>query len=566
MKLSLFAWMIWCAAGLIGSITLCLFDSVAEAQVHSKPLFNSEACDTIVVCPDAFQSSLAEWLDHRKRQGHEIAVISPALTARATQVKIRELAVSGQLRHVFLVGDVHATVADAANIVPTHYVPAVVNVLFGSEAEIATDTPYGDLDDDGVPDVAVGRFSADSAEEVKTYLQRVIRYELDNSGDQSWRRKVNFVAGMGGFGQVVDSVLEQTTKQILTDLIPAHYETSMTFGSWRSPFCPDPRRFSETAIERFNAGCMFWVYLGHGHPTGLEKVHMPDQAHSILDTESVNQVRCRSGSPIAIFLSCYTGAFDHRDDCLAEEMLRQPCGPIAAICGTRVTMPYAMSLMSLEMLDEFFDGEAQTLGELLTVSKQRMVLQPVADERPEPEEYRAMIEGMGKLLSPRPDLLKAERLEHAQMMQLLGDPLLRLKRPDRVAVSSVDVSPADGELTVTGLAPMDGELTVELVYRRDRFRERPLRRKAFLPADLELASYQAEYIRAHDLLCDRQQQQVVAGSFSIKLKVPENAEGACAVRCLLDGEHCFALGSKSIEIGSTAAGRQAKQVLAEELR
>jgi hypothetical protein len=195
-----------------------------------------------------------------------------------------------------------------------------------------------------------------------------------------------------------------------------------------------------------------------------------------------------------------------------------------------------------------------------------MVLQPDATEGTESSKYRAMIEGVGELLSPRPDLLKPERLEHAQLIHLLGDPLLRLKRPDRVAVNSVDVSLAGGELTVTGFAPMDGELSIELVYRRDRFRQRPVRRKVFLPADEELASYQAEYVRAHDLLCDRQQQAVLAGLFSITLKIPVKAEGACAVRCLLNGETCFGLGSKSIEIRSSAAAGQAKQVPANELR
>ena len=141
---------------------------------------------------------------------------------------------------------------------------AKVNVLFGSEPEIATDNTFADLDGDGLPELAIGRLPADSKAEVERFVARVIEYEQDNSPNQQWRRNVNFVAGVGGFGGVIDNVIEQTTKQIITDLVPCDCQTSMTFGCWRSPYCPDPRRFSETAIRRFNEGCLFWVYIGHG--------------------------------------------------------------------------------------------------------------------------------------------------------------------------------------------------------------------------------------------------------------------------------------------------------------
>ena len=45
----------------------------------------------------------------------------------------------------------------------------------------------------------------------------------------------------------------------------------MTYASLASPYCPDPRKFHDTTIGRFNEGCLFWVYIGHGHPTGLDR-------------------------------------------------------------------------------------------------------------------------------------------------------------------------------------------------------------------------------------------------------------------------------------------------------
>jgi hypothetical protein len=523
------------------------------------------SADTLVICPLEFQSALADWIKYRQHQGHSIVVRAPAASSAEIKAQIRRVAVAGNLKTVFLIGDVRSQRPVTASIVATNYVAAQVNVLFGSEPEIASDNPFADLDEDGIPELSIGRLPADTADDVQAFLKRVICYETDCLPDQQWQRKINFVAGVGGFGGLIDNLLEQTTKQIITDLVPPHYQTSMTFGSWRSPYCPDPRRFSETAIGRLNEGCLFWVYIGHGQPTQLDRIHLPDQSHVILDDETVEQVCCTSGSPIAIFLSCYTGAIDHCDDCLAENMIRQPQGPIGAICGTRVTMPYAMSLLALEMVNEFFDGEAISLGELMKVAKQRMVDTDHATRENHPPErpasqrdiFREMIQGMGELLSPNSNLLRAECVEHAQLIHLLGDPLLRLKRPHKIEITVTDQTDRFSSIHVCGIAPQAGELTIELCYRRDRFRVRPPRRKSYVSTDAEFRNYQDVYESSHDLTCYRQQLTVKPGAFELTFDVPADVSGDCLVRCMLQNGASFGLGSTSITIAQDRPVRSA---------
>ena len=174
--------------------------------------------------------------------------------------------------------------------------------------------------------------------------------------DTPWQTRINLIAGVGGFGALVDQLIEQVAKKVITEMVPETHQTSMTYGSWNSPYCPNPERFAESAVERFNEGCLFWVYIGHGDRCRLDKIHVPDGSHSILNQSNVQQINCRSGNPIAVFLACYTNAFDGDRDCLGEMMLRQPNGPIATIGGSRVTMPGGMGLLSMAMLDEYFDG------------------------------------------------------------------------------------------------------------------------------------------------------------------------------------------------------------------
>ncbi len=528
-----------------------VFAHVAQAQ---------EQCDTLVICPVKFQDSLQPWVDYRTKQGHVVRVVAPGRSTDAIKTEIRAEAAGGHLKFVFLIGDPGEKLPVKPLLVPMDYVDAKVNVLFGSEPEIATDNTFADIDEDGIPDLAIGRLPVDSAHELRDFTDRVIEYENTDSSqgfaantDQQWRRNINIVAGVGGFGSTVDSVIENTTKQIITDLVPEDYRTSMTFGSWRSPYCPDPRRFSETAIRKFNEGCLFWVYIGHGSRHKLDRVMLPDQSHPILDKGTAQQLRCENGSPIAIFLSCYTGAVDYKTDCLAEAMLKQPRGPIATICGTRVTMPYAMSLLSLEMVNEFFDGDCGTLGELTMIAKQRMVAEQAGSANP----YRQMIDTMGKMFSPRPKLLQAECLEHVQLIHLLGDPLLRLSRPQKMLVKAEEIVEAGRPMNVTGVASESGELTVELVYRRDRFKKRPPYRKRYDSSDQAFRGYQDIYEQSHQLTCSTKKIFISEGPFEVQLDVPRDAGGRCAVRCMLDSEKTYGLGSSLVEVREATYEREA---------
>ena len=317
--------------------------------------------DTLVVTAPQLANTLKRWIDYRSDQGHRLLVVTSQPNAAANRAFIRTaVAKYPTIENLVLVGDAGDWTQPPTALVPTDHVMAEVNFLFGSEPEIATDNTFADLDNDSVPELTVGRIVATDQQELDRYIDRVIAYE-SKSGDAAWQRRVNLVAGLGGFGTVTDGLIEGTAKQIITDKIPACYATSVTYASWQSPYCPDPRQFSQTAIDRFNEGCMFWIYVGHGDRQRLDKVHVPKQSFDILDRKSVTSMNCQSGSPIAIFLACYTGAIDSSQDCLAEQMIKQPGGPIAVICGSRVTMPYAMSLLSIEMADEFLRASV-TIG------------------------------------------------------------------------------------------------------------------------------------------------------------------------------------------------------------
>lgn len=520
--------------------------------------------DTLVVAAPDLTPALQRWIDYRTRQGHRLLVVNGRRFAAENRNFINRIcAMHRRIENLVLIGDAADWTKPPTALLPTDHVMSEVNFMFGSEPEIATDNTYADLDGDALPDLNVGRIIATDAQQLNRYVDRVIEYER-GSGDPSWRRRVNLVAGLGGFGSVTDGLIQSTAKQIITDKIPSSYDTSVTYASWQSPYCPDPRLFSQTVIDRFNQGCLFWIYVGHGDRQRLDKVRVPKQRFDILNHQSGKALRCQSGSPIAIFLACYTGAIDSSRDCLAEQMLKQDGGPVAVICGSRVTMPYAMALLSIEMADEFFAGKCATIGQLLRNSKLAMAgQQPAAGG----DKYRQMIEALGRSLSPLPQQLDDEKREHLHLVNLLGDPLLRLRRPKPVELRCQGQAIAGRTLKVEGSSPIAGALEIELVYRRDRFRTRPKRRRSFDPDDQKLTDYQRTYLQAHDQVCVTKQLTIAGGSFETSIEIPVGVKGACVVRAMVtDGasaQPAFALGSRPVKIVKDQSNRSLQKLNAE---
>ncbi len=483
-----------------------------------------ELADTLVLCPQPFQAALQPWVAYRQQQGHRILVVTPSGSSFAIQQQIRQVAATNPLRNLVIIGD--ATNDNGQGklaTVPTDYKIAMVNVQFGGEPDIATDNGYADIDGDGNLDLTIGRIPVDTPEQLRQFIDKVIAYET-KSDFGLWRRKINLVAGTGNFVPVIDNLIANTSKQLITELIPACYDTSMTFTNWQSAYCPDPRRLSSCVVDRLNEGCLFWVYIGHGLPDCVAPMEAGRFTFPVLDNQVARRAQTVEGSPIAVFLACYTGAFDLKRDCLGEILVCQPQGPVACLCGSRMTMPYGMATLSYEIMNEFFAQEHATLGEVILCAKQKVAANKIDND------YRQMIEDLGGTFSPNADLLPLERHEHLLMFHLLGDPLLRVPRPSPMEMKAELASDSLTDIHVNGLAPADGELVLDLAYKRDRLRFRPQRRKSFDSSRTELAKYDETYRKSNDLICVSQTLKVNQGTFSAELPIPAAASGECYVR------------------------------------
>ncbi|MEM8736716.1 MAG: C25 family cysteine peptidase, partial [Planctomycetota bacterium] len=427
---------------------------------------------------------------------------------------------------------------------PTFYRKSSAMVQFGGDERIGTDNPYSDLDQDEIPDLAVGRIPADSAEQAKTYLAKVIRYER-NPDFSAWRRDVHIVAGVGGFGAIADSVIEMTTRRFLADRIPGWSALTMTQASTQSHYCPDPWRFSETCINRLNQGGLFWVYIGHGHVKTLDYVKADDQYLPIFTERNIPAIKSNA-PPIAVFLACYTGAFDAVEDSLAERLTLKPDGPVASIAASRVSGPYGLATLSDGMLKYCFEERIPTLGEIVLRSKRKMLVEPSKSD-PDPSAkamgQMQLITSIAKSLSPPDYDLRSERLEHVWQMHLLGDPCLRIRYPDEVELEAPSRAQPGEKILVRGTSVAPAKMMVEFGFRREQIR----RELDQVPVGLDTAdgrdAYQSRYDAANERILVLEQRSIPSGEFEQSLTLPEDlGNGRYCVRCYLEGEDNWQVG------------------------
>jgi TusA-related sulfurtransferase len=509
-----------------------------------------EAADVVVVRPKAWSSALQPWKLYRESQGHEILEVDSAQSAETIRASIRQVAATkpNTLKFILLASDV-GVLPNQQVAIPVFYHASTALIKFGGDEQIASDSTFGDLDGDDLPDVAVGRMPADSPQQLTKLLARTIDFERSQAAAR-WRREVHVVAGVGGFGALADGAIEMTTRRFLSDRIPGWADVTMTQASPQSPFCPDPWRFSETTINRMNQGGMLWVYIGHGHVKTLDYLRCNNEWLPIMTNENVPQVRIGPNSPIGLFLACYTGAFDAVEDSLAEQLVTHDNGLVAAIASSRVSGPYGLAMLSSGMLTECFERKTTTIGEILLNAKRDM-MRPIApvDKVAGTKDQSQMLSALATALSPEGYDLAAERQEHVWMMNLIGDPLLRLNHPHEVALLELAQAKPGERMTVHGTSPAAGKLLVELAYRRDQLKPNLKQLDAFSPDGDSRQRAQQTYEAANARVVAQTESDIAGGEFSVSLDVPADLpRGKYCVRAFLGGQPSWAVGYQVVSI------------------
>lgn len=496
--------------------TLILLGS-ADSKFLQRDLATLSA-DYLIVAPPAFADAMDPLCEHRAKTLKVAIVRTDDVEARHGKGPegIAKLVAAVKPRFLLLAGDVEQ--------VPTfRQKAAYTSDTFPSDADLATDHLYG---------AAVGRFPADTIDELKDMIAKTVEYETTLAGGR-WQKKISFVTGEGGFGPLIDPILEHQFSAVVSDQIPAAYDIETAFAKPSSKYCFYPPKFNENALRMLNEGALVYAYVGHGLKDSFDDLRWNGFAFPILEEKNVKDVEVKEGLPIMIVIACLTGEYDSRaGDCIGEKLFKRRRGPVAFIGGTRITQPYGNALLGQKLVQQVFHAKAATLGEALRGAKAAVLAPDDSAFRKQADAVAGLVQGPGSLEPMRQDVI----LHY----NLLGDPALAIRRPAEGIDLEARGFPGPGRtFSVTGRAAAGPvEITVECV--RSKFCH-PLD----LVGDTMEQQLARRYANANDKAVARAKADVKDGAFETEIELPKDLKPG---KYFLKAWGAGALGAKEIEI------------------
>jgi hypothetical protein len=236
------------------------------------------------------------------------------------------------------------------NLVPTY----LVETHFVGET--ASDNAFVRLDDDLLPDMAIGRLPVQSAAELRSIVDKIVGYER-TPAPGAWRRRALFVADDD------DPTFEATSDALIEEYLPPDYQ-ALTIRL--SAFAhPDESRVR--IIEEVNEGVGIVSYIGHAALDVWAKEEM-------FRSSDIASLHNGGRLPFVVTMTCLDGYFHHpQADSLAEEwLLAEEKGAIACFAPTSETLPGDQEVLVEALFEAFFAEDARTIGEAIMQAKRSL--------------------------------------------------------------------------------------------------------------------------------------------------------------------------------------------------
>ena len=314
------------------------FINYEAAMNRYTPL--DEEGDLLIICYDNFISSMTDFVNWKKTRGVNTTIVGTS-TAGSTYSAIKtyiqnQYNANNNLAFVLLVGDVAQ-------------IPGYTYSGGGSSYSGKGDNAYGQIvGSDIYNDVFIGRFSASSAAQVTTQVNRTITYERDLTTSATWCQNglgISALAGNGGHNNEDDY---QHIENLRTDLMNYGYSTVYQDYYNVSGY---PSSSCTTISNHINSGVGIINYCNHGQETGW-------QSHSPYYTNTyVNALTNNNKLPFIFSVACLVGKYDYSSsDCFAETWMHATNSntPTGAIGGafSYISQPWIPPMWAQ---DEFVD-------------------------------------------------------------------------------------------------------------------------------------------------------------------------------------------------------------------
>jgi len=290
----------------------------------------------LVIAGDRFRDNpdLKAWLGWKRQCGFDVVLRSAADfggTAESIKDSIFDRFQSGvPLTHVLLVGDV-----------------AEVPTWTGPAGRTETDAPYVRMDDDYIPDLMIGRFSAADDADLAAMIQKSLAYERCNVSNIGAFNQVTFIASND-----VDfwEIAEASHDYVINNHLNNHGIGSTHLKGHSGAGTAD-------IIQALNMGSTICHYSGHGL---VDQWQGPQFLNG-----NIRDISSGAMPTLVISNACLTGSYAEAE-CFGETWIRTAeRGAVAFIGASNSTHWEPDDLMERAMYDGYFrDGEISIGGML----------------------------------------------------------------------------------------------------------------------------------------------------------------------------------------------------------
>ncbi len=328
------------------------------ADLHSA----SHSADLLIITHGAFMESLAPLVSLRKQQGYAVEVVEiediydqfsfGQKQPRAVKEFLASTRTNWQKapRFVLLVGD--------ASFDPKSYLGAGDFDLVPSQfldtafMETTSDDALVDFNQDGLPEMFIGRLPVRSGSETAALVAKLISYDSPNIKAPVKQRSAVLVADKN------DGFDFEAASHNLRTLLPATVNAQEILRGQL-----DDATAKQQLIESINKGASIVNYLGHGSMNSW---------HGIFTNDDVKELNNQENPSLVIAMTCLIGYFQNPNlDSLAESLLKHDQGgAIAVWSSSSLTEPGEQALMNAELYRLLFDTDNKlTLGEVTARAK-----------------------------------------------------------------------------------------------------------------------------------------------------------------------------------------------------
>lgn len=378
-----------------------------DARPAARPLW-------LVVSAPSLADGVAPLAEWREKQGLDVVVTTAPLDA--------QLVARYHPAYLLLVGDVEKGFESARWHVPTRWMD-MFRWISDQPKQFASDAAWGDLDNDGHPDLPVGRIPARTSAQVATAVRKILAYEAAAPSEADLQLPV--WGGSPGYGPLINSVATTAFLSAVQLYGPAWSRPRLLAADPSHPLCGWPADQARVFTESLRQGGALAFLVGHGDRQSFcARRDAAGWTYSAADAEKL--LAKGPSTPPLVFYACDCADYTRATDCIAESFLWMPGGPVATLGASTQSHPLTNAFSFLSSLRALGRGPAR-LGDLW-LSSQR-----------EAATWRdPLIEGT--LLNAEGSLeggIDQDKLRRDQlfMYNLLGDPATVLRLPSTLTTT-----------------------------------------------------------------------------------------------------------------------------------